>query len=220
MYRWIYEDAASGGDLYKLLPRKHKKRKLQKKSVVEKVINKKSIHQLDAVVDTRSRIGDIEIDSIVSAGNKAGLVTATERKSRLLMACKVPSKDSIAARDALCIMLKGRKVKTITSDNGSEFAMHEQISKTLGALYYFADPYSSYQRGSNENGNGMIRRYYPKGIDFTVVADTELQQNIYLINNLPRKIHGGKTAHEVYYGINKRLIKAKHRKQFIFAFRT
>jgi len=136
------------------------------------------------------------------------------------MACKVLSKDSANARDALCIMLKGRKVKTITSDNGSEFAMHEQIAKIVGAQYYFADPYSSYQRGSNENGNGMIRRYYPKGVDFAVVNDDELQRSIHLINHLPRKIHGGKTAHEVYYGMNKHLIKAKHKKQFVFAFRT
>ena len=113
-----------------------------------------------------------------------------------------------------------KKIKTITSDNGREFAKHLEIAKRLNASYYFADPYSSYQRGSNENANGIIRRFFPKGTDFSKVTNSELEQVIYLINHLPRKIHSGRTAHEVYYGKNKKLISAKHRKTIVCAFRT
>ena len=138
----------------------------------------------------------------------------------MLRAGLVTSKDSITTLNVLKRLLGGQKVYTLTSDNGSEFALHKEIAKALDAKYLFADAYSSYQRGSNEHDNGMIRRYFPKKTDFKQVTDEELQKAIYKINHLPRKIHKGKTAHEVYYSINKSLIKSRHRKQFIFAFRT
>ena len=94
------------------------------------------------------------------------------------------------------------------------------IASELNAQYYFAAPYSSYQRGSNEHGNGMIRRYFPKGTDFSLVTEDELQLALYIINHLPRKIHNGKTAHEISYSINKKLIPAKQRKILICAFCT
>jgi transposase, IS30 family len=113
-----------------------------------------------------------------------------------------------------------KKIKTITSDNGSEFAKHLEIAKKLNALYYFAAPSSSYQSGSNENANGIIRRFFSRGTDFSKVADKDLEKVIYLINHMPRKTHSGKTAHEVYYGANKKLISAKRRKIMVCAFRA
>ena len=85
------------------------------------------------------------------------------------------------------LLVHKKKIKTITSDNGVEFALHLAIASELNAQYYFADPYSSYQRGSNEHGNGMIRRYFPKGTDFSLVTEDELQLALYKINHLPRK---------------------------------
>lgn len=222
IYQWVYADVSSGGDLYKCLHRQHKKRKKKVNCREQKISDKVSIHLRDAVVDERSRIGDIEIDSVVGPANKAGIVTAIERKSRYSMAGLVGSKTGDETlRKLLDLLLKHKKrIKTITSDNGKEFAQHVAIASTLNAMYYFADPYSSYQRGSNEHGNGMIRRYFPKGTDFALIIEDELQLVIYKINHLPRKIHNGKTAHEVYYGINKKLIPKKQRNIIVCAFRT
>lgn len=222
IYQWIYEDSSCGGNLYTLLLRKHKKRKATVKHRVQKISDKVSIHQRSPIVEERVRIGDLEIDSIVGPANKPGMVTVTERKSRFNMAGLVDSKSGDATlRKLLELLLKHKKrIKTITSDNGVEFAQHLAIATTLNAMYYFADPYSSYQRGSNENANGMIRRFFPKGTDFASVSEKELQEALSKINHLPRKIHNGKTAHEVYYGISRSLIPAKQRKSLVFAFRT
>ena len=222
IYQWIYEDSRSGSILYTLLLRKHKKRKTKVKQREQKVSDKVSIHQRDPIVDERTRVGDLEIDSIVGPANSPGMLTATERKSRFSLAGLVDSKSGdTTLRKLLELLLKHKKrIKTITSDNGVEFAKHLAIAATLNAMYYFADPYSSYQRGSNEHVNGMIRRFFPKGTDFALVTEKELQAAISKINHLPRKIHNGKTAHEVYYGISRSLIPAKRRKSLIFAFRT
>lgn len=222
IYQWVYEDNISGGDLYKCLPRQHKKRKKKVNCREQKIGNKISIHLRDAVVDERSRIGDIEIVSIVGPANKAGIITTTERKSRFSMASLVDSKHGDETLNKLLgLLLKHKKkIKTITSDNGVEFAQHRSIAATLNVMYYFADPYSSYQRGSNEHINGMIRRYFPKGTDFATITEKELQLALYKINHLPRKIHNGKTAHEVYYGNNKTLIPKKQRNIIASAFRT
>lgn len=222
VYQWIYEDSKNGGNLYKCLPRQHKKRKKKINCREDKIINKTSIHKRDEIVDNRERIGDIEIDSIVGPSNSAGMLTGTERKSRLITATLVANKSGDETFRKLLVMLlkHKKKILTVTSDNGTEFARHLEIAKELNALYYFADPYSSYQRGSNENANGLIRRFFPKGTDFSKVTDKELEKVIYLINHIPRKIHAGKTAHEVYYGINKKMISAKHRKIMVCAFRT
>jgi IS30 family transposase len=222
IYQWVYEDSLAGGKIYKYLPREHKKRKQHKNARATEVVvsNKTSIHQRDKVVDNRERDGDIEVDSVVGPHNKSGCVTVGERKSRHLRVAKVQDKTSNAASAALIKLLAKAKVKTITSDNGSEFAGHEIIAKTLKTKFYFADPYSSYQRGSNEHLNGMLRRFYPKGTDFHDVPDNELQQNVHKINLLPRKILNGKTAHEVLHGINRKLLTNNQKQAIICAFRS
>jgi IS30 family transposase len=222
IYQWIYEDAGNGGVLYKLLPRSHRKRKRKAVQRKEIISNKQSIHSRDEIVEERSRIGDIEIDSVVGPFNHAGIITGTERRSRYNMARLVKNKtgNETLAKLLEMLLVHKKKIKTITSDNGVEFALHLAIASELNAQYYFADPYSSYQRGSNEHGNGMIRRYFPKGTNFSLVTEGELQLALYKINHLPRKIHNGKTAHEIFYGINKKLIPAKQRKILICAFRT
>ena len=223
IYQWVYEDGVSGGDTYKCLPRKHKKRKKNLNSrETASTTDKVSIHLRDTVANDRSRIGDIEIDSIVGPANSNGMLTGTDRKSRLTMATLVKNKSGDETLIKLLSMLLTYKqcIRTITSDNGTEFSQHWKIATELNTMYYFADPYSSYQRGTNEHANGMIRRYFPKGTDFNLVTEKELQSAIYKINNLPRKIHNGRTANEIHYGINKKLIPSKQRKSMIFAFRT
>ena len=177
IYQWIYEDAGNGGVLYKLLPRSHRKRKRKAVQRKEIISNKQSIHSRDEIVEERSRIGDIEIDSVVGPFNHAGIITGTERRSRYNMARLVKNKtgNETLAKLLEMLLVHKKKIKTITSDNGVEFALHLAIASELNAQYYFADPYSSYQRGSNEHGNGMIRRYFPKGTNFSLVTEGELQ---------------------------------------------
>ena len=120
LYQWIYDDSASSGDLYQHLPREHKKRKKKVNNQAQKVSNKTSIHQREAIVNERSSIGDIEIDSVVGPVNKAGVITATERKSRFSMAKLVGSKtgDETLRKLLELLLQHKRRIKTITSDNG------------------------------------------------------------------------------------------------------
>lgn len=205
------------------LPRNHRKRKRKVAQRKEVISSKQSIYSRDAVVEELSRIGGIEIDSVVGSFNQAGIITGTERKSRYNMARLVSNKTANETLVKLLEMLLvyKKKIKTITSDNGAEFVLHLAIIVSeLNVQCYFADRYSSYQCGSNEHGNGMIQLYFPKGTDFSLVSEDELQLALYKINHLPRKIHNRKTAHEIFYGINKKFIPAKQRKILNFAFRT
>lgn len=221
LYSWIYAEASTGGCLYKLLSRHHKRRhKRICRPNLSKIKDRVSIDFRPEVVNRRERIGDFEADSVVSCGNRAGILTATDRKSRLVASTKVQSKCSLVTNKAIIKMLKRYRPKTITTDNGFEFAGHKRLSMELRYRHYHADPYASYQRGSNEHSNGMIRRYFPKGTDFETITEEELQKAIWKINHLPRKIFQGLSAHEVYYGIKKTMIRAKYRKIIHFAFRT
>jgi transposase, IS30 family len=224
IYTWVYEDAKTGGSLFKLLLRTHKRRKRQNRNtkIEEKISDKVSIWSRPSSVLLREEFGDFESDSVVGPQNKAGIITSTERKSRLLLVAKVPSKNSDVVGDALITLLMPHKkrIKTHTTDNGSEFAKHVRLAKTLKCQHYFADPYSSYQRGSNENANGMVRRFFKKGTDFEFIDDKRLQKSVNIINQLPRKIHNGLSAYEVYYGVRKKMISSKHRRAILFAFRS
>jgi IS30 family transposase len=224
IYMWVYADAKAGGVLYKLLLRTHKRRKKQNRNIVaeEKISDKVSIWKRPESVLLREEFGDFESDSVVGPLNKAGIITSTERKSRLLLSAKVSSKNSALVGNTLIQLLMPHKkrIKTHTTDNGTEFAQHARLAKKLHCKHYFADPYSSYQRGSNENENGMLRRFFKKGTDFEFVSNKQLQDAVKLINYLPRRIHGGLSAHEVYYGTRKQMIPSKQRQSITFAFRT
>lgn len=139
IYQWIEEDAASGGVLYKLLPRSHKKRKRKVLQSKEIICDKQSIHSRDEIVEKRSRIGDLEIDSVVGPLNKAGIITGVERKSRYNMARLVKNKTSDETLVKLLEMLRvhKKKIKTITSDNGKEFALHLAITSELNGSILF-----------------------------------------------------------------------------------
>jgi IS30 family transposase len=224
IYTWLYEEARAGGILYKLLLRMHKRRKKQNhnKLIEEKISNKRSIWERPDSVLLREEFGDFESDSVVGPQNKAGVITSMERKSRLLLSAKVESKNSTIVGNTLIQLLMPHKkrIKTHTTDNGTEFAQHARLAKKLKCEHYFADPYSSYQRGSNENGNGMLRRFFKKGTDFEFVSNKTLQKAVNCINYLPRKIHNWFSAHEVYYGTNRRMISPKQRRAIQFAFRA
>ena len=168
LYRRIIENRQAGGSWYKQLPRfgKTRWRGGKRKAGRNVIPNRVGIEQRPEVTDARTRLGDWEGDTI--KGKSAHMVTLVDRKSRLLLAGLVPDMRKRTVTNKLNFMLKGLTHKhTLTLDNGGEFAGHEDVANTTGVDVYFADPYSSHQRGSNENGNGLLRRRWPKSTDFS-----------------------------------------------------
>lgn len=144
------------------------------------------------MVKERSRIGDWEADTIIGRNHKQAIVTVVERKTGLAKMKRVTKKSAHLVADAMVNMLMPVKlnVKTITSDNGKEFADHKEVKRRLYSRFYFADAYASWQRGTNENTNGLIREYLSKGCDFRQVSDDEVQSIEDRLNNKPRKLPG------------------------------
>jgi len=130
--------------------------------------NRVGIAQRPAIVDSKCRIGDWECDTVIGKDRKSALVTLVERKTLFTVSAKVTRKNATSVAQAMIALLKPYKdkVKTLPFDNGSEFCQHEKVADALPAKTYFADPYSSWQRGINENTNGLLRQYFPKGTDF------------------------------------------------------
>lgn len=162
--------------------------------------NRVSIHERPAVVEERSRIGDFEADTIIGAGRTNGLLTLVDRTSRYVRIGRIDRVASEETAAAMIALLRGHPVETITADNGKEFALHQQIADALDAAFYFADPYRACQRGTNEQTNGLVRRYFPKGTDFSTVSNVRIEGVEHKLNNRPRKCLGWKTPWEVYSG--------------------
>jgi len=192
IYRFIALDRLYGGGLYKHLRRKGKKRRygnLQKRYPVK---NRVSIDCRPKIVSERTRTGDWEADLIVGKDHKGAIVTLVDRKSRYVLAKLIPNKTAINTEKAIIELLSPIKksVHTITFDNGGEFANHEKIAKILNAKTYFAHPYSSWERGTNENTNGLIREFIPKKTPFKLITEEYLREVISKINRRPRKVLG------------------------------
>jgi transposase, IS30 family len=201
IYGFIQQDKASGGDLYKhLRHRKTYKRRTGSADTRGQIIGRISIEERPSIVDKKVRIGDWEADTVIGKGHKGVLVTLAERVSKKTLIAHVPSKHAEVVKDAIIKLLQSEKkyLHTITFDNGKEFAYHAQIKKELGSDNYFAHPYHSWERGLNENHNGLIRQYLPKGIALDKVTAEEIISIQNKLNNRPRKLLGYKTPNEVY----------------------
>ncbi|MCL6272346.1 IS30 family transposase, partial [Sansalvadorimonas sp. 2012CJ34-2] len=134
-------------------------------------------------------------------GQDAHLVTLVDRKSRFTLIKKVDTKHADIVADAMVELLKRvSSVCTITLDNGGEFAAHDTVKDAINADVYFAKPYASYQRGTNENTNGIIRRTWPKKMALGSLTEAEVKTMELLINTMPRKVLGGRTPYEIYTG--------------------
>jgi IS30 family transposase len=150
-----------------------------------------TIHDRPGVIETRERIGDWEGDTVLGGPGKGGIVTMVERKSRFLEMELIADKAAATVESAMCRLLCGGiPAHSITLDNGSEFAHFRQIENATNSTIYFADTHSPWQRGSNENLNGLIRFFFPKGTDFTAVSHEQINNVRLLINNRPRKCLG------------------------------
>jgi len=149
-----------------------------------------TIHDRPIEVENRERLGDMEGDTVYGAIGKGCAVTAVDRKSRMLYASLCASRNSSLIANAFTDAFNGANVESLTLDNGSEFAKFSEIEENLNTTIYFADPHSPWQRGSNENINGLLRFFYPKGTNFTAVHKEDFQNVIAIINNRPRKCLG------------------------------
>ncbi|MDH4284489.1 MAG: IS30 family transposase [Gallionellaceae bacterium] len=202
VYQRVYADKKAGGLLWQQLRCQKQRKKRYGKADRRGIIpNRQSIEQRPAIVEERSRIGDWEADTIIGKNHRQAIVSLVERKTGFTLIHKVERKTAQAVSDAMTKLLKPhrRRVHTITSDNGREFAGHEVISKQLQAGFYFAHPYASWERGTNENTNGLIRQYFPKNRDFTTITQQEINTAMERLNNRPRKRLGYQTPNQVFF---------------------
>lgn len=208
IYQHLYRDKRNGGDLYTYLRCRKKRRKrygsYSKRGVWQ---NQVSIDERPVIVAEKSRIGDLELDTIIGKGHHQAIVTIVDRKSKLLRMKKVNQKTGTLVRQAICNELKGLTVHTLTSDNGREFSEHQLIAKTLNAGFYFCHPYSSWERGLNENTNGLIRQFFPKQMKFAIITERRVKEVEDKLNNRPRKSLGYLTPNEVYFKEQEQLRK-------------
>ena len=208
IYQHIYQDKATGGSLYKhLRSQKKRKKRYGKNSRRGGLINQISIEQRPLTVTEKSRIGDWEVDCVIGKGHLGAIVTMVERKSKLLRMKLVEHKTGELTKEAICEQLIDLEVKTITSDNGKEFALHQEIASLLNAEFYFCHPYSSWERGVNENTNGLVRQYFPKQIKFATITNIDIKFAEDKLNNRPRKTLSYQTPNEVYFKELKQLQK-------------
>ena len=202
-YQFLYDPAQQDEKLWKYLPRRHRKRRrwLGRRSRPVKIPHRVSIRHRPAEIGNREEFGHWEGDTIVGNGHKSGIHTEVERISRLVFAYKVPKirgKATSAVQLFLFSRLPQLARQSTTLDNGSEHYLHTRLQEELGMQTYFADPYCSWQRGTNESTNGLIRRYFPKGTDFQLVSQGAVNAVVARLNSRPRKVLGYQTPSEVF----------------------
>ncbi len=204
IYQLIYTDKSEGGDLYSHLrvASKPYRKRYGHTDTRGRIKNRISIDERPALVDRGQRIGDWEGDTIIGKGRKSALLTMVERKTLYTVIARLSGKraDLLAKVAIQKLRPLKDKVKTITLDNGLEFAEHEMIAKGLAADIYFAHPYASWERGINENTNGLIRQYFPKGTDFNEISDKDIKFVMDRLNNRPRATRGGRSPNELFMG--------------------
>ncbi len=206
IYEWVYKDTLNGGLLYKYLIRCHKKRKKHRRygSLRGLIPNRIDISLRPKIVDQRGRYGDWEGDTMVGYKHQGRIVTHVERKSRYLLASLIKNGTSELFNKSSIKLFQSipkNYRKTLTLDNGSENAGFIKIEKMSSMKVYFAKPYSSWERGANENTNGLIRRSLPKGTNFLNVSNKQLEKIVNLLNHRPRKCLKYRTPFEVFNSI-------------------
>ena len=187
VYQRVYADKRAGGSLWKYLRCQKQRRKRYGK------------HDRRGAIP--NRIGDWKADTVIGKNHKQAIVSLVERKSGFTLIRKVECRTADAVSKAMTKLLKPyqRRVHTITSDNGKGFVCHEEVARALRADLYFAHAYASWERGTNENTNGLIRQYFPKGMDFTTITQQEINYAMKQLNNRPRKRLGYLTPAQVFF---------------------
>jgi IS30 family transposase len=202
IYLYVYADKRRGGTLHRHLRSQKKQRKRYSGYIRRgQIPNRISIEQRPQIVASKRRFGDWEADTIIGARHQGGILSLVERKSKLTRLHKLETKAAGEMKDTSIALLRPLidRVHTITVDNGKEFCQHEQITAALQAPIYFAHPYASWERGLNENTNGLVRQYFPKKHDFARITNAAVQRVAELLNNRPRKTLGYRTPNEVFF---------------------
>jgi IS30 family transposase len=202
IYQYIYSDKAGGGTLFHHLRcRKRRRKRYGSYDRRGQMPNCRSIEERPQVVEQRKRLGDWEADTIIGQNHQQAILSLVERKSKLCLLKKVERNTALAVEQAIEELLRplAAKVKTITSDNGREFANHQSVEKKLKAYFYFAHPFAAWERGTNENTNGLVRQYFPKGSDFSKITEQDIQQAMARLNNRPRKRLNYRTPQRVFF---------------------
>lgn len=212
VYRLIYEDQAAGGYWYRKLRHASKGYRKRYGSYQRRgqIPNRVSIDDRPAIVDRKSRLGDWEGDTIIGKGHQSALLSLVERKSLYTILVKRSGRSASDLADQLIAATEGFKdqLLTLTLDNGKEFAAHERSAETLELKVYFAHPYSSWERGINENTNGLVRQYFPKGTDFNSISDAEVYAVADKLNRRPRKTRGYQSPNQLFLGQSYDLLAA------------
>lgn len=203
IYTYIYSQENRKENLVEFLVRHHKKRRKWSGRKVHRgqIERRVSIHNRPEIINTREEFGHWEEDTVEGKGHKDGVHTTLERFSRYYAAQKISriaSEEFVIVQKKFFAKLPDFCRKSATHDNGRENHLHYQLIDELGMATYFADPYSSWQRGSNENANGLLRRYFPKGTDFAIISQQDIDAVVWEINTRPRKCLGYNTAKEVF----------------------
>jgi IS30 family transposase len=202
LYRHIWADKRAGGTLYLHLRQRGKKRNKRGAATAGRglIPGRIDIAQRPSIVDAKSRLGDWELDSIIGANHRGAIPSRVERKTKLTKLVLLDGPTSEATKAGILARLEPlqKHVLTLTSDNGKEFAGHAEISEKLNSEFYFCTPYHSWERGLNENTNGLVRQYFPKGTDFAKLTETDVQRVEDLLNNRPRKALNYHSPNEVF----------------------
>jgi IS30 family transposase len=214
IYKFVWEEKKQGGALYIHL-RNHGKTYRKRGASKDKrgqIVGRVGIENRPKEVEEKQRFGDLEIDLVIGKDHKGALLTINDRATGMLQMKKIESKDADVVKNATIELLENWKpfLQTITSDNGKEFAKHQAIADALDIDYYFANPYCSWERGANENLNGLVRQYFPKGSDFSLITPEQVKIVVEKLNNRPRKRHQFFSPNEVY------LQKLSNQKAFAF----
>ncbi len=203
IYRHVRADKARSGGLHRHLRcRKRQRKRYASPPRTGPIVVRVSIDERPAVVERRERVGDWEADTIVGKPGKAVIVSLVDRRSRLTRLAKAPSRKAAEVEKAITEALGplADHVHTVTCDNGSEFARHLSLSFSLRAQFFFAHPYASWERGLNENTNGLVRQYFPKRTDLSDITEEEIQTVMDKLNRRPRKALGYRTPNEAFFG--------------------
>ena len=191
IYKYVWADKKAKGSLFVHLRRKG--RKYRKRGAAKDsrgiIKDRVDISQRPVIVDEKTRIGDLEIDTVIGKNHQGAILTINDRVSSFLWMAKLNSKNAeeLAEKVVEILSPQAHWMHTITGDNGKEFAEHKKIAENISIDFYFAKPYHSWERGANENTNGLIRQYFPKGSSFEKITNKDIQYVQHKLNNRPRK---------------------------------
>ena len=202
IYRYIWRDKKCGGTLYKHLRQSAKKRRKRYRAYDSRGVlaGKRGLDERPKAANNRLHKGHYEVDLVHGSGSRACILTLVDRKTRFLLVHKLKDKSMKDVANVLVKLVRRHGIKSITADNGTEFHDYKRVERLSGAKFYFAAPYHSWERGTSENTNGLIRQYLPRKMSFSGLTQRTCNSVALKLNTRPRKILNLKTPQGAHYG--------------------